>query len=148
MSVKLGFEAIEFAIRKWMTKNTKGIASIPGQALKDRIKILVDKYATQLSMLGKDVNKVTVKEVENQIDYGMALSKQRAKEEALKKFPKETHKFFGKPLTEKDFKEIDKLYPPKKDPFQGFTPRVQQDVDGIIKNLKSMEPTVAMKEAN
>ena len=124
MSVKLGYEAIEFAIRKWMTKNTKGIASIPGQALKDRIKILVDKYATQLSMLGKDVNKVTVKEVENQIDYGMALSKQRAKEEALKKFPKETHKFFGKPLTEKDFKEIDKLYPPKKDPFQGFTPKL------------------------
>ena len=36
----------------------------------------------------------------------------------------------------------------KKDPFQGFTPRVQQDVDSIIKNLKSMEPTVAMKEAN
>ena len=27
----------------------------------------------------------------------------------------------------------------KKDPFQGFTPRVQQDVDSIIKNLKSMK---------
>jgi len=36
----------------------------------------------------------------------------------------------------------------KKDPFQGFTPRVQQDVDSIIKNLKSMEPVAAMKEAN
>ena len=32
--------------------------------------------------------------------------------------------------------------------FQGFNPRVQQDVDGIIKNLKSMKPMDAMKEAN
>ena len=90
MSAKLGYEAIEFAIRKWMTKNTKGIATIPGQKMKDKIKILIDKYAKQISMSGKDVNKVTVKEVENAMDYGMALSKQRAKEEALKKFPKET----------------------------------------------------------
>ena len=36
----------------------------------------------------------------------------------------------------------------KKAPFQGFTPRVQQDVDSIVKNLKSMEPVAAMKEAN
>jgi len=33
-------------------------------------------------------------------------------------------------------------------PFTGFTPRVQQDIDGIIKNLKSMDPMDAMKEAN
>ena len=79
MSVKLGYEAIEFAIRKWMTKNTKGIASIPGQAMKDKIKILVDKYAKQISMSGKDVNKVTVKQVDNAIDYGMALKKQQTK---------------------------------------------------------------------
>ena len=32
--------------------------------------------------------------------------------------------------------------------FQGFTPRVQQDVDEIIKNIKSKEPIEAMKEAN
>ena len=36
----------------------------------------------------------------------------------------------------------------KKDPFIGWNPRVQQDIDGIIKNLKSMEPMDAMKEAN
>ena len=42
----------------------------------------------------------------------------------------------------------DTFFGPKKEPFQGFTPRVQQDVDSIVKNLKSMEPTVAMKEAN
>ena len=33
-------------------------------------------------------------------------------------------------------------------PFQGFNPRVQQDVDSIIKDLKNMEPVAAMKEAN
>ena len=33
-------------------------------------------------------------------------------------------------------------------PFQGMAPTIQQDVDGIIKNLKSMEPMDAMKEAN
>ena len=141
MAAKLGFEAIEWAIRKFLTKDVKGVATIPGQAMKDKIKILVDKYAKQISMSGKDVNKVTVKEVENAMDYGMALSKQRTKEQALKKFPKETHKFFGRPLTEKDFKEIDKLYPPKKktpivkdptkeiidwdrDPFRGWTPKL------------------------
>jgi len=148
MSLKLGYEAIEFAIRKWMTKNTKGIASIPGQKTKDKIKILVDKYADQFRIKGQDVNTVTVKQVDNAIDYGMALKKQQTKKEALKAFPPETHKFFGRPLKEKDFKEIDKLYPPKKDPFQGFTPRVQQDVDSIIKDLKNMEPVAAMKEAN
>jgi hypothetical protein len=36
----------------------------------------------------------------------------------------------------------------KKKPFQGFNPRVQQDVDSIIKDLKNMEPVAAMKEAN
>ena len=76
---KLGYEAIEYAIRKWMTKNTKGIASIPGQKMKDKIKILVDKYATQFRIKGQDVNTVTVKQVDNAIDYGMALKKQQAK---------------------------------------------------------------------
>jgi len=31
------------------------------------------------------------------------------REEALKKFPKESHKFFGRPLKDKDFAEIDEL---------------------------------------
>ena len=131
---RLGFEAIEFVIRKFLAKNKEGIATIPGRDMKDKVRLLVDKYAKLFSLKGKDVNKVTVKEVQNEIDYGMALSKQRAKEEALKKFPPETHKFFGRPLTEKDFKEIDKLYPPKKDPFQGFTPKiVPKETDAQIK---------------
>ena len=33
-------------------------------------------------------------------------------------------------------------------PFQGFNPRVQQDVNSIIKDIKNMEPVTAMKEAN
>jgi len=103
---KLGFEAIEFVIRKFLAKNKEGIATIPGRDMKDKVRLLVDKYAKLFSMRGKDVNNVTVKEAQNEIDYGLALSKQRAKEEALKKFPPETHKFFGRPLTEKDFKEI------------------------------------------
>ena len=79
MSVKLGYEAIEFAIRKFMAKNTKGIASIPGQKMKDKIKILVDKYADQFRIKGQDVNTVTVKQVDNAIDYGMSLKKQKVK---------------------------------------------------------------------
>ena len=35
-----------------------------------------------------------------------------------------------------------------RDPFRGFSPRVQQDVDSIIKDLKNMKPMAAMKEAN
>jgi hypothetical protein len=106
--------------------------------MKDKVRLLVDKYAKLFSLKGKDVNKVTVKEVQNEIDYGMALSKQRAKEEALKKFPPETHKFFGRPLTEKDFKEIDKLYPPKKDPFQGWKPKIvpKETVTASPKRIK------------
>ena len=113
---KLGFEAIEYAIRKFLTKKPEGLATIPGQNMKARIKVLVDKYATMFRMKGQNVNTVTVKQVENEIDYGVSLQKQRAKEEGLKRFPKETHKFFGRPLKEQDFKEIDKLYPPKKTP--------------------------------
>ena len=33
---------------------------------------------------------------------------QALKKQAEKLFPPEAHKFFGKPLTEKDFKEIEK----------------------------------------
>ena len=142
---RLGFEAIEFVIRKFLARNKEGIATIPGRDMKDKVRLLVDKYAKLFSLKGKDVNKVTVKEVQNEIDYGMALQKQRAKEEALKKFPPETHKFFGRPLTEKDFKEIDKLYPPKKDPFMVFTPKiVPKETEAQVKArlLKTQKETL------
>ena len=138
MSAKLGYEAIEFAIRKWMTENTKGIATIPGQKMKDKIKILMDKYAKQIRMTGKDVNKVTVKEVENAIDYGMALTKQQKPKVISQRDPEFqgiTEKLLGKNATVHPFTGAGKL-------------RIQQDVDGIIKNLKTMEPVDAMKEAN
>ena len=138
MSVKLGYAAIEFAIRKWMTKNTKGIASIPGQKMKDKIKILIDKYAEQIRMTGKDVNKVTVKEVENAIEYGMALKKQQKPKvisQGDPEFQGITEKLLGKNATVHPFTGAGKL-------------RIQQDVDGIIKNLKTLEPVDAMKEAN
>ena len=60
--------------------------------------------------------------------------------EGLRRFPKETHKFMGRPLKTKDFDEIDRmvmegkipdargrkwnLKAPETGPFQGWTPRV------------------------
>ena len=139
MSVKLGYEAIEFAIRKFMAKNTKGIASIPGQAMKDKIKILVDKYADQFRIKGQDVNTVTVKQVDNAIDYGMSLKKQQIKKSKV--ISQGDPEFQG--ITEKLLGKKAKVHP-----LTGFKPRIQQDVDSIVKNLKSMEPVTAMKEAN
>ena len=108
MAAKLGFEAIKYVFTKALTKKgSQGIARIPGKAHDMRMKQLVDAMATKMRDLGYDVNKVTEKEVKGLLDSAEALAKQKAKEEGLKKFPKETHKFFGKPLKEKDFKEID-----------------------------------------
>jgi len=60
--------------------------------------------------------------------------------EGLRRFPKETHKFFGRPLKDKDFSEIDRmimegkipdargrkwnLKTPETRPFMGWTPKV------------------------
>ena len=125
MAAKFGYEAIKYVLTTVLTKKgVKGIATIPGKAYAMRMKQLVDEMAAKMKALGYDLNKVKEKDVQGLLDSTEALAKQRAKAEALKKFPKETHKFFGRPLTETDFKEIDKLYPPKKDPYQGFTPKV------------------------
>ena len=142
MAAKLGFEAIEYILKKTLTKKgVGGIPTIPGKAFAMRMKQLVDEMATKMRALGYDINKVKEKDVQGLLDSTEALAKQRAKEQALKKFPKETHKFFGRPLTEKDFKEIDKLYPPKKDPFQGFTPK-------IVPKETEAEMLVRMKRQN
>ena len=66
---------------------------------------------------------------------------QSLRKQAETLFPKGTHKFFGRPLKEKDFKEIDKLYPPKKDPFQGFTPK-------IVPKETEAEMLIRMKRQN
>ena len=125
MAAKFGYEAIKYVLTKVLTKKgVGGIPTIPGKAYAMRMKQLVDEMAAKMKALGYDLNKVKEKDVQGLLDSTEALAKQRAKAEALKKFPKETHKFFGRPLKEADFDEIDKLYPPKKDPYQGFTPKV------------------------
>jgi len=161
MAAKLGFEAIEYVIRKFLTKQSKGIATIPGQKMKDKIKILVDKYAKQIRATGQDVNNVTVKQVQNQIDYGMTLKKQRAdKAQALrdkakaeydyltsekyfedlwKKSPEEIRELMRKqgltPVEDKGIKSLK-----KKDPFQGWTPKIvpKETEAEVLARMKGM----------
>ena len=146
MAAKLGFEAIEYVLKKVLTKKgVGGIPTIPGKAFAMRMKQLVDEMANKMRALGYDINKVKEKDVQGLLDSAKALQKQKTKAEALQKFPKETHKFFGRPLTEKDFKEIDRLYPPKKDPFQGFTPKiVPKETEAQVKArlLKTQKETL------
>ena len=107
MAAKFGYEAIKYILTKVLTKKgVKGIATIPGKAYALRMKQLVDEMANKMKALGYDINKVTQKDVQGLLDSAEALAKQKAKAEALKRFPKETHKFFGRPLTEKDFKYV------------------------------------------
>ena len=118
---RLGFEAIEFVIRKFLAKNKEGIATIPGRDMKDKIRLLVDKYAKLFSMKGKDVNNVTVKEVQNEIDYGMALSKQRLKNIESKFYdPSGKMKPAGEDIMKKGLEGLGK----KKDPFMGANLKV------------------------
>ena len=83
-------------------------------------------------------------------DMGVDINKLKSTDDVLKHM--NIHKAMMDQSLKQEFKGLglDKGIKSleKKQPFQGFTPRVQQDVDGIIKNLKTMEPTVAMKEAN
>ena len=101
ISPKLGYEAIKYVLTKVLTKKgVGGIPTIPGKAYAMRMKQLVDEMANKMRALGYDINKVKEKDVQGLLDSSEALAKQRAKAEALKAFP------------------------PKKDPFQGFTPKV------------------------
>ena len=142
MAAKFGYEAIKYVLTKVLTKKgVGGIPTIPGKAFAMRMKQLVDEMANKMRALGYDINKVKEKDVQGLLDSSEALAKQRAKEEALKAFPPETHKFFGRPLTEKDFKEIDNLYPPKTDVpdwTKGWTPKVvpKETVTASPKRIK------------
>ena len=139
MAIKLGYEAIKFILTKeFMRKSgTRGITTIPGKAHDMRMKQLVDAMAKKMRDLGYDVNKVTEKNVQGLLDSSRAMEKQKK----LKVISQGDPEFQG--ITDKLLGKKAKVHP-----FQGFTARVQQDVDGIIKNLKSMEPMDAMKEAN
>ena len=148
--MRLGYEAIEFAIRKFLTKNTKGIATIPGQKMKDKIKILVDKYADQFRIKGQNINTVTVKQVDNAIDYGMSLKKQQTKKlqdkydkakaeydyiASEKGIKEHFDQFMNK--TPEEIREIMRkqgLTPVEDRPFQGFTPKlIPKETEAQIK---------------
>ena len=101
MAAKFGYEAIKYVLTKVLTKKgVGGIPTIPGKAYAMRMKQLVDEMANKMRALGYDINKVKEKDVQGLLDSSEALAKQRAKAEALKAFP------------------------PKKDLYQGFTPKV------------------------
>ena len=97
---------------------------------------------------------MTQKDVQGLLDSAEALQKQKTKTftsqlkkdmDVPKKQPTTKSLLKGEKYTDERGRVWDFG---KKDEFKGFTPRIQQDVDSIVKNLKSMEPTVAMKEAN
>ena len=100
MAAKLGFEAIEYVLKKALTKKgVRGIPTIPGPAYKMRMKQLVDEMAKRMSKIGYDVNNVTEKQVQGLLNYAEAMEKQKLK---------------------KGLEGLGK----KKDPFMGFTPRI------------------------
>ena len=121
MAAKLGFEAIQYILRKELAKKgVKGITTIPGKAYDLRIKQLVDAMANKMRKMGYDINNVTEKQVKRLLDYGEALQKQKLKTglEGLGK---------------------------KKDPFQGFTPKiVPKETEAQVKArlLKTQKETL------
>ena len=125
--IKKGYAAIKFFVKKMMMKRGQGITTIPGEAQKLAIAANSESLLKVMQSKGIDTTKVLVSDVEKFVNIQNAVNKQ------LK--TQRTKKFIQQPQGSTS-------------PFQGFTPRVQQDVDSIIKNLKSMEPMDAMKEAN
>ena len=80
MAAKLGFEAIQYVLKKALTKKgVKGIPTIPGPAYNMQMKQLVDEMAKKMSGMGYDVNKVTEKQVKGLLDYAEAMEKQKLK---------------------------------------------------------------------
>ena len=113
MAAKLGFEAIEYILKKTLTKKgVKGITTIPGKAYNMRMKQLVDEMANKMRNMGYDINKVTQKEVQGLLDSAEAIAKQEART---------ANAFFADALPRPS-----KV--PKKSadvhPFQGFTPKI------------------------
>ena len=81
---KLGYEAIEFAVKKWLMKNRpiQGLSTIPGKSGpfdNAQIQGTIENYAKKFRDAGKDVNKVTVQEADRMINSEQALKAQRAK---------------------------------------------------------------------
>ena len=80
MAAKLGFEAIEYVLKKALTKKgVRGIPTIPGKAYDMRMKQLVDEMANRMRKIGYDVNNVTEKQVKGLLNYAEAMEKQKLK---------------------------------------------------------------------
>ena len=127
MAIKAGYEAIKFFVKKMMMKRSQGITTIPGEAQKLAVAANSESLLKLMQSKGIDTAKVSVSDVEKFVNIQNAVNKQ------LK--TQRTKEFIHQPQGSTS-------------PFQGMTPRVQQDVDGIIRKLKSLEPMDAMKEAN
>ena len=80
MAAKFGFEAIQYVLKKALTKKgVRGIPTIPGKAYDMRMKQLVDEMANRMRKIGYDINQVTEKQVQGLLDYAEAMEKQRLK---------------------------------------------------------------------
>ena len=125
MAAKLGFEAIQYVLKKALTKKgVKGIPTIPGPAYNMQMKQLVDEMAKKMSGMGYDVNKVTEKQVKGLLDYAEAMEKQELKNIHSRFFdPSGKMKPEGEDIVKKGLEGLGK----KKDPFQGFTPTIVKD---------------------
>ena len=137
MSVKLGYEAIKYLVKKNMMKRGTGITTIPGKSQKLAVQANTEALHKLMQAKGIDTAKVSVKDVEKFVNIQNAINKKlktRVISQGHPEFQGITEKLLGKKA--------------KVHPFQGMTPRIQQDVDGIIRKLKSLEPMDAMKEAN
>jgi len=135
----------QFVLKQFAKKSARktGVA----QLLKANDPI-VQSNVRNIEIILKDMgintkNLTSTDDVLNAMNYRKAMMDQALKQEfkglGLDKGIKSLEKKKYDDVTKKMWKDR---------PFPGFTPRVQQDVDSIIKNLKSMEPVTAMKEAN
>ena len=138
MAAKLGFEAIEYVLKKALTKKgVKGIPTIPGPAYKMQIRQLTDAMADKMRKMGYDINKVTEKQVQGLLDYAEAMEKQKLKNIQSKFYdPSGKMKPAGEDIMKKGLEGLGK----KKDPFQGVTPKIvpKDDIGEVIPKETSM----------
>ena len=122
MAAKLGFEAIEYVLKKVLTKKgVKGIPTIPGKAYDMRMKQLVDEMANRMRKIGYNVNNVTEKQVKGLLDYAEAMEKQKLKNIQSRFFaPSGKMKPAGEDIMKKGLEGLGK----KKDPFMGANLKV------------------------
>ena len=132
MAAKLGYEAIKYVLKKVLTKKgVKGIATIPGKAYDMRMGQLTDEMVKKMRALGYDINKVTEKQVQGLLDSAAALEKQ-----SLQKIQSRFFDSSGKMKKEgKDIVKEGLAGLEKKDPFQGWTPKIVPKEKNFIKRF-------------